>query len=280
LLNLGFGRRAIGHRLETGKLHPIHRGVYAVGHRVLSTDAHLVAAVLAAGPATALTHRAAAALHDLRRLPSGPIEVTTRGHARSRPGIKVHRNRLPSDEVTTVRGIPATIVPRTLLDLAAVLPRDQLERAMHEAECRRLWDRLSIPDLRARYPRRRGAATIRAILADGALGSVVTRSELEDRFLAFVDHLGVRRPAVNTGLQAGGRWFEVDCLWPDQRLVVELDCHAAHATRAAFERDRSRDRALQAAGWRVLRLTWRELHRRPNAVAADLVRMLERLSPG
>ena len=186
--------------------------------------------------------------------------------------MEVWRSRLPDDEVTVVEGIPATTVPRTLLDLAVVVGRREVERAINEAEVRRLADPLSLPDLLRRYPRRRGSATIRAILAAGR--TALTRSELEDRFLALVDAAGLPPPEVNAMLELGDGWIEVDCLWRSRRLVVELDGHATHSTRAAFEGDRSRDRMLLTAGWRVVRITWRHLRDRPTVIAADLWSLL------
>jgi very-short-patch-repair endonuclease len=274
LLRLGVGRRAIEHRLQHGRLHPIHHGVYAVGHRVLSKEARWMAAVLAAGPGAALSHRSAAALWGLRRSTRSRIEVTVATQRRPRPGIQMHRGRLAPDEVTVVDGIPVTTVLRTLLDLAAVIPPRQVERAVHEAEVRRLSDLLSLDDLVVRHPRRRRIATIRAVLAAGRIGAIVTRSELEDRFLAFVDAAGLPRPEVNTSLRVGGRWIEADCVWRAERLIVELDGHATHGTAAAYERDRARDRTLNAAGWRVVRVTWRQTHDEPNALAADLRTLL------
>jgi hypothetical protein len=192
----------------------------------------------------------------------------------------MHRAYLPGDEMTTLDRIPVTTVPRTLLDLATVLRRRELERAINEAEVRQLADSLSLTDLIARYPRRRGVAALKAILAIGRLGAAVTRSELEERFVEFLDGAGLPRPEMNVGLNAAGRWMECDCVWRTQRLVVELDGHAFHATAAAYERDRARDRALIAAGWRVVRVTWRQLHDDPDALAMDLRGLLISIRSG
>jgi very-short-patch-repair endonuclease len=185
---------------------------------------------------------------------------------------------LPADEVTVREGIPVTTTPRTLLDLASVLTRQQLERAFEEAEVRRpsgpALDRRSpcspskVPrgNVAARSPRRRA----------GRLD--VTRSKLEDQFLAFLDRHGLPRPQVNAGIEVRGRWMECDCVWRSHRLIVELDSRGFHGTTAAFERDRARDRVLQAAGWRVVRVTWRQLHDDGGGVAADL-RELRRYPP-
>jgi very-short-patch-repair endonuclease len=274
LLDLGIGSRAIEHRLEKGRLHPIHRGVYAVGHPRLSRDARWMAAVLAAGCGAALSHRSAGALWRLWPSARRLIEVTADRKVRSCRGIEPHRGRLPHDEVTIVGGIPATTVPRTLLDLAAVLPRHQVERAINEAEVQRLGDPVPLADLVARYPRRRGVAVVRAILEDGHIGSRITRSELEERFHAFLVRSGLPRPEVNANLRIGDRWIECDFAWSAGSLIAELDGHAFHATAAAYERDRARDRALSVAGWRVVRITWRQLRDDPVALAADLRSLL------
>jgi very-short-patch-repair endonuclease len=113
---------------------------------------------------------------------------------------------------------------------------------------------------------------IRSILE--TLKVTMTRSELEVRFLSFVKKHGLRRPEVNASLFVAGRWIECDCLWRDQGVVVELDGRASHDTAAAFERDRARDRMLQARGWRLVRITWRQLHEEPESVAYDLKALL------
>lgn len=177
LLALGLGRGAISDRVRRGLLHPLHRGVYAVGHTALPRLGGVMAGVLAIGPDTVASHRDAAALYGIRRNGRDRIEVTVPRKVRSRRGIEVHHAALPSDEVTVTDGIPVTTVPRTLLDLAGVIDRRQLERAIHEAEVRRLWDALSLVDLVNRYPRRKGTPAIRAILAALDQGLNLTRSE-------------------------------------------------------------------------------------------------------
>jgi very-short-patch-repair endonuclease len=270
LVALGLGHRAIDHRVACGRLHVVHHGVYAVGHRRLTRRGQWMAAVLAAGPGATLSHRSAAALWDLHRSAQTRIEVSTPSRRRHRPGIEVHRAGLQPDEVTEVDGIPVTTVPRTLLDLAAVLPRSRLERAIERAEALRLTDPVSLDGLLRRYPRRHGTRSLREVVRQG-IEPILTRSELEDRFLAFLDARGLPRPRVNVLIEG----LEVDFVWPEQRLIVELDGHNTHGTRAAFERDRQRDRILQAAGWRVVRITWRQLQDDPAAIARDLGRLLE-----
>ena len=270
LLALGISRRAIEVRLAGGRLHRVHQGVYAAGHSLLTARGRWMAAVLACGPGAVLSHRSASQLWALLPRSSHALEVTRQRAFRSRPRIVGHQSLLPADETTTIDGIPVTSAPRTLFDLAAVVSKRQLERAMNEAEVLGLTDRLSLPDLLERYPGRRGSAVLRLLLADDQALSGVTREELEERFVSFVDECGLPRPRLNADLAVRGRFFRVDCLWAEQRLVVELDGHASHGTRRAFEKDRERDRLLLADGWRVVRVTWRQLEDDMGAVAEDL----------
>jgi predicted transcriptional regulator of viral defense system len=274
LLGIGLGRGAIRHRVEAGRLHRLHRGVYSVGHRVVSERGTWMAAVLAGGSRAVLSHRDAAALWGLRPNSRRRSEISVPGARHQLEAIQFHCGHLQEDEQTVVDGIPLTTVPRTLLDLATVLAPRYVERAIDEAEFRRLTDPLSLHDLLARYPRRRGSGVIRAILATHYVGSGLTRSELEDLFLAFLDRYGLPRPEVNVALWLGDRWIEADCVWRGKRVIVELDGRAAHDTAAAYEDDRARDRAATVAGWRTVRVTWAQLHGHEDALATDLRALL------
>jgi very-short-patch-repair endonuclease len=227
-----------------------------------------MAAVLAYGPGTVLSHRAGGAHWELVRAGS-LCEVTVATPRRSRPGIRVHRANLPADEVTVHEGIPITSVPRTLFDLAAVLPQRQLERAINEAEVLHLWDELSLDHLLHRHPRHKGNRAVRAALQQRRQGSTATKSDLEEMFLALTDAAGIPRPEVNVLVEG----FEVDAAWRDVRLVVELDGRDTHGTAAAFESDRARDRALQVAGWRPVRVTYRQMRDAPMALIDDVRRL-------
>jgi predicted transcriptional regulator of viral defense system len=265
----GWGRSAIGRLVEKGHLHRLHRGVFAVGHRVLTPRGRWLAAVLAAGDGGVLFRRSAAARWGLGPDPL-TAEIAVPRRLRGQPRLRFLHRFLAADETTIRDGIPVTTVARTLLDLAAVLPRDRLERALNEAEYRRYADAPSLSELLERHRGARGTASLRAILGRRQLGESITRSELEDRFLSLIDRAHLPPPQVNAPLRVADRWIEADCAWPGKRLVVELDGRAAHSTTGAFERDRARDRQLQAAGWRVIRITWRQLHDDPEAVIADL----------
>ena len=235
-------------------------------------------AVLAGGPQAALSHRSAAQLWSL--LPGSTIapELTRSSYLRPRPAIKAHQSLLPSDELTQLDGIPVTSLSRTLLDLASVGTRRQVEKAFNEAEVRGLTDKLSVPDLLERYPGRRGSAMLRAILAEGEQARGITREELEERFVAILAGTDLPPPRRNDQVAARGRFFEVDCLWAEQRLVVELDGRAAHGTDPAFERDRQKDRILLVEGWNVTRITWRQLREEAPRVVADLRSLLRERS--
>ena len=271
LLELGLTREAVAVRVEGKRLHRLHPGVYAVGHRVLSQRGRWMAAALAAGPGAVLSHRSAAALWGIRSASSHAIEVTTPHKTRSRTGLRRHFALLPADEATEVDGIPVTIVPRTVFDLASVAPVDQVEHALRESERLRIHDALSLPHLLERYPRRRGARAVRECLRrrrEVPLG--VTREALEARFLRFLEQRGFSRPRLNEWVMLGERRYRVDCLWPVQRVIAELDGYATHGTQPAFHADRGRDRRLTAAGYRGIRVTWRHLDEDPDEVAADL----------
>jgi Transcriptional regulator, AbiEi antitoxin/Protein of unknown function (DUF559)/AbiEi antitoxin C-terminal domain len=275
LLELGLGYRAIDERIARGLLHPVHRGVYSVGHRVRTSDGTWMAAVLAAGPDAVISHRSAAAVWGIRRSDAPTIDVIVPRKLR-RPGIRAHRIALPRDEFTDEPRIPVTTPARTLFDLAAVLPLDQLEFAFNEAEYRRLTSPTPIDALLVRYPGRRGTANLRRVLEKyRAIGETFTRSELERRFASFLDAYGLPRPLINRTSDHG----ELDARWPEQRLVVEVDGWAAHGTRDAFERDRARDRALVTAGWRVVRITWRQLETDADTIARQLSALLGATPP-
>jgi len=267
LLTLGLGSAAISRRIQRGLLHRIHDGVYAVGHRVLPQHGSWMAAVLAGPAGTVLSHRAVGALHGVRQ--SVAVEITVPGRCR-RPGIITHRAKLPADEITDVDGIPVTTITRTHFDLASVIPRHQLERAVRESDYRRLTDLLSLDDLLARHPRARGTRAIREVLEAARAAAGISKSELEARFLAFLDRHRLPRPQLN--VLAAGR--ECDCVWPRQRVVVELDSWEAHASRAAFERDREKARGLRVAGWTPIAVTARHIEHDEPALAADLRALL------
>src|SRR5215213_7525729 len=232
LLRLGLTGDHVDLRRRRGRLHSLHRGVFAVGHMAVTKEGRWMAAVLAGGADALLSHAAAAALWRLRERVPAIADVTVARTRRPRRGIQFHRARVPHDERTTLHGIPVTSMPRTILDLAAVLEARPLERAINEADYLRLTDALSLHDLIARYPRRRGTPRLRQALARRAAGATRTRSEMEELFLSLLERHGLPRPRINAHVQDIG---EVDCTWPSVRLAIELDGRQAHATPQAFE---------------------------------------------
>jgi very-short-patch-repair endonuclease len=273
LTRLGLPGAGIDYRVKLGRLQVIHRGVYGLGP-LQSKLSSWMAAVLAAGPGAVLSHRSAAQLWGLIEGFSSPIGVTLPRARRGRPGIRFHRSSLPDDERTVFEGIPVTTVPRTLLDCAPAMPARRLERLINEADVLRLHDRLSIPNLLHRYPRRSGSRALLEALRRRGEGSTITKSQLEELLIELVDELGLRRPELNVSIELDGEWIEVDALWPAERVVVELDGRQFHDTPLAFERDRRRDRKLIAGGWRPVRITWRQITAERAAVGRDLTTML------
>jgi very-short-patch-repair endonuclease len=273
LIELGLGTAAIRHRLANGRLHPLHTGVYAVGHAAIGSAGRWMGAVLAYGPDAVLSHRSAGAHWQLRPTARADVDVTAPGRTRhSRRGITVHRVRkLHPEDRTCHNAIPITTVARTLLDLAEVIRPRELDRAFEEAERLRHLDIRAIERLWNRSRGRHGLPQLGTLIAEHHEPAPATRSELEGRFLELCRDAQLPAPSVNARV-AG---LEVDALWRDRRLVVELDGHAFHHTRASFERDRTRDAKLQLAGYRVLRITHRRLVNEPARVTAIVRTLLD-----
>lgn len=276
LLGLGFSRPAIKRRRAAGRLHRLYRGVFAVGHQRITLRGRWMAAVLACGRGAQLSHRCAGALRGLVERPSGLIEVTVPRPVRKRPGIRAFTatDLAPADR-TVVDAIPCTSVARTLLGVAAVEPQ-ALQGAVAQAEKRHLLDLTGLHSLIARFPRRPGAPALRRALAEHSVELEWTRSRLEDRFFSLCRRAGLERPDVNAFIAVSGWAGEVDFSWPELRLIVETDGYEGHGDRAAFEEDRRRDQHLVAAGWRVIRVTWRQVVYEPERVVETLGRLSAR----
>jgi very-short-patch-repair endonuclease len=260
---LGLDAHAIRRRTAAGRLHRVHRGVYAVGHLGLGQEAGWLAAVLACGDGALLSHRSAATLWGIRLGELFRPEVTAE-HDRRHPAIATHRAILADADRAIHRGIPVTSPARTLVDLAHLLHRDELVRALREAMFRRLYDRAAVEDALTRRPSR--------ALADLLSEASVTQSMLEDHFLAICSRHRLPTPKVQHRIGAK----RYDFAWPGERVVVETDSWLAHGTPYAFQADRSQTNALQLAGWLVLRFTWADLTRRSRAVAATVRQALDR----
>ena len=278
LRELGLTRRAARYRAEVGRLHRIRRGIYSlVPCELLPREGHWMAAVLACGPRALLSHRTAAALLGLRNTDRRGIDVTVAGRShRSRDGIELHRStKLTTADMTRERGIPCTSVARTLLDLAAVVPRRSLERAFDQAEVMKVFDLRAVESQLERNPCHRGAAAVRAVLHEHYIGSTATVNELEEAFLAICRRAGVPDPLVNEWVDLGDGEAPIwaDFVWRSERVIVETDGRAVHGSRQARERDPRRDQRALLAGWQPVRATWRQVMRRPE----ELERVLPRL---
>jgi hypothetical protein len=267
-------RSGVQRRIDAGRLHRLHRGVYAVGHANVSLDGKRLAALLAAGPNAALSHASAAVIWGIRRGPEPRIEVTTQDRGRKAPtGTRLHRTRTPLDAVVEPEtGLRVTTVARTLLDLADVLSQQALTRAVHETERLRLLDLREVERVLAHGNGRRARRKVETALAETDPGP--TRSPLEAQFADLIATSDLPPPRRNVHIEAHGTLIEVDNLWPEQRVVVELDGAAAHHTMRAFHADRARDLALVTEGYVVVRLTWRQVTRDGARTIADLRRVL------
>jgi very-short-patch-repair endonuclease len=276
LEGVGWSDGAIKNRIRRGRLHPLYAGVYRVGHGVVHREGRWMAAVLASGPDAVLSHWSAAALWMIRPNSRTVIDVTDPVKSRSWDGIRRHHKALPADEITVKDRMPVTTVPRTIFDLAATEPLDVVKALLREAEFRQLHDRLSLWDLVERYPGRRGIRKVKTAL-EALKDEPVDehKSRFEERFVPFLGRHRLPRPRFNDWILVGDKRYQVDCLWPEQRQIVELDGWQGHKTRTAFREDRARDRRLRVGGYGVTRLTWNQLEDEPETIAADLRVLLE-----
>lgn len=272
LIELGVAVRTIEEWLDGGRLHALHREVFAVGHPRIGESGRRWAAVLAYGEGALLSHRSAAALWGLARQRSTLIDVTAttgRQGVRRREGIFIHRGRLHPEDRAVRGGLPVTTVARTLFDLTEFVPFKQLESAWEEADRMGLLRLAEVEHVCERGYGRRALKPTRRLLAESRAPEI-TRSPLEDRFAAFCRKHRLPTPSFNTIVLG----FEVDALWPAQRLAAELDSWEFHRHRTAFERDRARDTTLQVAGYRTIRITDRRLKKEASTLANDLRALL------
>jgi very-short-patch-repair endonuclease len=227
-----------------------------------------MAAVLACGDGALLSHRSAAALWGLTRPGNAPVDVSAPS-GRGRPGLTVHEGGIHRDDRAVVKRIPVTSVARTLFDLAEAIDENELEGAFEEADRLRLLEMNALGEVCARGHGRRALRPVQRLIEE-ARDPDRTRSPLESRFAKFCREY--RLPPPVTNVTKFDR--EVDALWEPARLMVEVDGFSHHSHRAAFERDRARDAAMQADGYRVIRVTHRRLEREPDLLADQIRRLL------
>jgi very-short-patch-repair endonuclease len=245
LVALGFSDRTVARAVAAARLHRVHRGVYLVGHAVMLPFATEHAALLAIGDGATLGAHSAGHVNGIAEPDDTVHVIAAHRRPRNRPGITTHHAPLPPQDVRSCRGLRLTSPERTLRDLATFLAPAALERATNEAR-------------------------VRGLIPRGTTRPPMTRSEAERRLLTLLRKGGLSPTHTNVTLHG----HEVDILYAEQRLVVEVDGLAFQDTVQAAERDRRRDTALLAAGYRVLRVTWRQIAEEPERLLVQIARAL------
>jgi predicted transcriptional regulator of viral defense system len=280
LLEAGVSGHVLDARVRRGWLVPVHRAVYRLAEAEPTIRTRAAAAVLATcrgnPDAVAISHVGAVVLWGYAGWDPPVLFDVTGNSPRRVPGVRVHRVvTLDADEVTSLHGIPVTTPARTVLDIASNGTPRELEQALAAAERGAPGCRREILALLQRRPRHAGSGLLRELLrrldASGRPPRYL-RSRAEELAVGMCARAGVAPPLTNSRI-AG---FEVDLVWPEQRVIVEVDGYEFHGSRAAFDRDRDRNRDLAAAGYHVLRFTWRQLANRPEACLAALCLTLGR----
>ncbi len=268
LLAIGLGRRAIQHRVATGRLIPVHAGVYAVGHVNRMPAARAAASVLACGDQAALSYGSAASLWGFNKYWDEPFEVTVPSSHRRRDGIKVHRCRtLAPRDLTRQLGIRVTSPARTVLDVAPGLPDKRLTRMVNDALRGPYLHRPDLADVVNRNPSHPGTKRLLRFARDSRRP---TNSPLEDDFVEFARRYGLPAPVTNTYLLG----YEIDVLYPRERVIVEVDGKGFHSDSDSFERDRKRDVVMLAAGFVTVRITDDRMQYEPDEEARRLLDIL------
>jgi Transcriptional regulator, AbiEi antitoxin len=272
---LGYSRRSVLKAVRAGRLHPLHRGVYAVGHRELSLQGQCLAAVLAVGPGSLLSYWSAAWLWGLLETSPRPFHVTAPGprRLRHRPPVKVHRarNLVEADRAQRER-VPVTNLARTLLDLTEVLKPERLPKVLERAEKLEQFDGIEVRAVCERSRAHRGSKRLLTALGAHRPTLRVLRSDVERDFLALLETSGLPLPASNYFVGE----HEIDAYWPDLCFGVELDTFDTHGGRLAFEVDRERDAALLEQGITTIRVTDLQLQSRPDELLRRLSVLLGR----
>ena len=269
---LGYSRKAVQREVASGHLHPLYRGVYAVGHRAIPPHGHCLAAVLASGPNALLSHGSAAWLWGISRYGPAPLHVTSPVPRKPRARIHLHHSRiLTAADRAIEENIPVTAVPRTLLDCASESRFSRVQRMLERSEELKLFDLGPTEELLDRSRGHAGWGRLRRAIALYA-PVPFTRSGFERLFFEAVLEAGLPRPATNY-VEAG---FELDVYWPERRFAVELETYVTHGTQAAFERDHVRDEDLKLAGIELIRVTDIRFHREQEAVLERVATLLAR----
>src|SRR5881394_146430 len=268
---LGYSRDAISYAAHSGRLHRLHRGVYAIGHLSLTWEGHCHAAVLACAPNALASHTSAAWLWGLLTSRPGTFHVTAPTRRHGKVALHLHFASLTEEDRAFREGIPVTSVARTLLDFAAIALPTRLNRAIERAEERALFDLRAVETLLARVGGHRGAGRLRGALAIYRDDPAFTRSGLERRFRDLVRRSSLPTPSMN--FQEGE--YQLDVYWQPERFAVELDVYETHGSRASFESDRLRQENLKLKGIEMVRITGPRLDGEPNEVIERIATLLD-----
>jgi very-short-patch-repair endonuclease len=266
LRGCGLSQSMISRWAADARIHRYYPGVYTLGHRALTAEGRLVAALLYAGPGAVLSHHTAAWWWSLLDREPATVDVSAPGRRGSLPEVTVHHPR--HLEAVRHRRFPITGVARTLLDSAAGLSVERVRRLLAEADYRRLLDFDAVEAVLGRG--QPGSATLRQAAARHRPELAFTKSELEEAFIALCERGRLPMPLINTTVMRE----LVDAQWPEQRVIVEVDGKQGHGTPAQIERDRARDLKLRTAAYTVLRYSWKQVKRQPAAVISDLAAVL------
>ncbi len=271
-----FSRSVVTRLVKRGSLYYVLPRVYSVGQPTLAPLALELAVVLWLGHDAVLSHRSAAWIWGFAPKPSAVVDVTIVGRdARRHEGISTCRvDEIDGRDVRIRDGLPVTAPARTVIDFASRCTGGRLDRAIAEAHVLRLVSERELEHALGRAPTRSGSACVRAAIGDD-YAAAATRSEAERLLFGLIGQGGLPRPETNARVLG----YEVDFVWRAQKLVVEVDGYAFHGHRAAFERDRAKGQVLVAAGYRVIRVTWRQLEREPLVVLATLAQALSPREP-
>jgi predicted transcriptional regulator of viral defense system len=272
LESLGFGSRSVHREVAAGRLHRLHRGVYAVGHQRLSWHGHCLAAVLANSPSVASHFSAGWLWGLLLNRPSGKYHLTAPNARHSKPQFVLHRAVLADADHAIVEGIPVTSMARTHLDLAAEVSLDRVCRFLTRSEADERLDLRALQSVLDRCGNHPGRATLRTALAIHKPDLATTRSGLEREFRDLAVKAGLPPPSMNFAI-AG---YELDAYWADERFAVELEVFETHGNRASFEADPVRHEELLLIGIEMIRVTGPRLKREPETVIRRVRTLLER----
>jgi very-short-patch-repair endonuclease len=268
---LGVSRASVSIWAKEGRLHRLHRGVYAVGHPAVTWEGRCLAAVLAR-PGSVASHKTAGWIYGLLRSRPGTIHLTAPTRQRARRDFEVHFARLGPEDRVVVDGIPVTSPARTVLDLAAGETLAGVDRLLQRADVRDLLDRRRFEALLARTVGHHDQPKVSTALAAFRPETAVLRSDLERRFRRLVLATGLPTPQANATVEG----YELDCYWEAERFAVELETFGTHGSRRSFHADRKREDDLLLAGIETIRVTDQRLDREPRETIARFARHLER----